>query len=123
MRSKRQYEAGIAPVLQEQGARFVWRGSYDGFVLGAGAPSFVHGFQEAYALDTGYRTAHHSLEFMPPDKAEMLPVVMEDMQDGEQMVVLEDNGLRVLAFNVDHSPVKPAVGYRFEYLGRSVKRE
>jgi uncharacterized protein (DUF1330 family) len=35
-----QYEAGIAPVLQEQGARFVWRGSYDGFVLGAGAPSF-----------------------------------------------------------------------------------
>ena len=35
-----EYEAGIAPVLQEQGARFVWRGSYDGFVLGAGEPSF-----------------------------------------------------------------------------------
>jgi uncharacterized protein (DUF1330 family) len=35
-----QYEAGIAPVLQEQGVRFVWRGSYDGFVLGAGEPSF-----------------------------------------------------------------------------------
>jgi len=35
-----QYEAGIAPVLQEQGARFVWRGSYDGFVLGAGEPGF-----------------------------------------------------------------------------------
>jgi uncharacterized protein (DUF1330 family) len=35
-----QYEAGIAPVLQEQGAQFVWRGSYDGFVLGAGEPSF-----------------------------------------------------------------------------------
>ena len=71
-------------------------------------------------MDTGYRTAHHSPEFMPPDKAEMLPVVMEDMQDGEQTVVLEEDGLRVLAFNVDHSPVKPAVGYRFEYLGRSV---
>jgi uncharacterized protein (DUF1330 family) len=35
-----QYEAGIAPVLQEQGAQFVWRGSYDGFVLGAAEPSF-----------------------------------------------------------------------------------
>jgi len=35
-----EYEAGIAPVLQEQGARFVWRGSYDGFVLGAAEPSF-----------------------------------------------------------------------------------
>lgn len=34
------YEAGIAPVLQERGARFVWRGSYDGFVLGAAEPSF-----------------------------------------------------------------------------------
>jgi ribonuclease Z len=85
-----------------------------------GVERVVNGFQEAYALDTGYRTAHHSPEFMPPDKAEMLPVVMEDMQDGEQTVVLEEDGLRVLAFNVDHSPVKPAVGYRFEYLGRSV---
>jgi len=35
-----QYEAGMAPVLEEQGARFVWRGSYDGFVLGAAEPSF-----------------------------------------------------------------------------------
>jgi uncharacterized protein (DUF1330 family) len=35
-----EYEAGIAPVLQEQGARFIWRGSYDGFVLGAGGPNF-----------------------------------------------------------------------------------
>ena len=85
-----------------------------------GVERVVNGFQEAYALDTGYRTAHHSPEFMPPDKAKMLPVVMEDMRDGEQTVVLEEDGLRVLAFNVDHSPVKPAVGYRFEYLGRSV---
>ncbi len=35
-----QYEAGIALVLEERGARRVWRGSYDGFVLGAGEPSF-----------------------------------------------------------------------------------
>jgi uncharacterized protein (DUF1330 family) len=35
-----QYEGGIAPVLEDRGARLVWRGSYDGFVLGDGAPSF-----------------------------------------------------------------------------------
>lgn len=35
-----QYEAGITPVLEERGARLVWRGSYDGFVLGAAEPSF-----------------------------------------------------------------------------------
>lgn len=35
-----QYEAGIASVLEERGTRLVWRGSYDGFVLGAAEPSF-----------------------------------------------------------------------------------
>ena len=32
----------------------------------------------------------------------------------------EANGLRVTAFAVDHDPVHPAVGYRFEYGGRSL---
>lgn len=35
-----QYEAGIAPVLTERGARLVWRGSYDGFILGNAEPAF-----------------------------------------------------------------------------------
>ena len=35
-------------------------------------------------------------------------------------VVLDEGGLRVTAFSVDHAPVSPAVGYRFEYRGRSV---
>jgi ribonuclease Z len=34
--------------------------------------------------------------------------------------VYEANGLRVNAFAVDHDPVRPAVGYRFEYGGRSL---
>jgi ribonuclease Z len=85
-----------------------------------GVERVVGGFQEAYALDTGYRTAHHSAEFMPPETAKMLPIVIEDLKDGEQTLVLDEDGLRVTAFNVDHSPVKPACGYRFEYLGRSI---
>ena len=36
------------------------------------------------------------------------------------MVVIDEDGLKVTAFLVDHSPVKPAVGYRFDYKGRSV---
>jgi ribonuclease Z len=39
--------------------------------------------------------------------------------DGESTVVLEDGGLTVTAFRVDHTPVHPAVGYRFDYRGRS----
>ena len=34
--------------------------------------------------------------------------------------VYEKNGVRVTAFEVDHAPVKPAFGYRIDYMGRSV---
>ncbi len=36
------------------------------------------------------------------------------------MTVLEEGGLIVTAFSVNHEPVKPAYGYRFDYKGRSV---
>ncbi len=35
-----QYEAGLAPVMEERGGRLVWRGSHDGFLLGAAEPGF-----------------------------------------------------------------------------------
>lgn len=35
-------------------------------------------------------------------------------------VVLDSGGLKVTAFEVNHKPVKPAYGYRFDYKGRSV---
>src|SRR5260370_22660797 len=39
---------------------------------------------------------------------------------GGSTTVLEENGLKVTAFTVDHAPVAPAYGYRFYYKGRSV---
>jgi len=36
------------------------------------------------------------------------------------VVVLDAGGLRITAFPVGHAPVQPAVGYRFDYAGRSV---
>ncbi len=38
----------------------------------------------------------------------------------EQGVVYEKNGVKVIAFKVDHGIVKPAFGYRIEYNGHSV---
>ena len=35
-------------------------------------------------------------------------------------VVVDPGGLRITAFPVDHTPVEPAVGYRFDHGGRSV---
>ena len=38
----------------------------------------------------------------------------------EATIVFERNGLKVIAFKVEHDPVKPAYGYRLDYHGRSV---
>ncbi len=80
-----------------------------------GVSRVVAGFEEAYALDTGYRIAHHGAELMDPAKGRM-----EARSVPAAGVVLEENGLTVTAFAVEHDPVKPAYGYRFDYRGRSV---
>jgi len=79
-----------------------------------GVERVVAGFNEAYALDAGYRVAHHGAELLPPELYEMQAAVIEPG------IILERNGLVVRAFNVDHQPVAPAVGYRFDFRGRSV---
>jgi ribonuclease Z len=37
-----------------------------------------------------------------------------------QGVIYENNGVKVIAFDVDHGVIKPAFGYRIEYNGHSV---
>jgi ribonuclease Z len=68
----------------------------------------------AYELDRSYRTGHHGTDLLPP----ALGVLAQ--QQIEPGVVLDDRGLVVTAFTVVHDPVKPAVGYRIDYKGRSV---
>ncbi|MEM7017836.1 MAG: MBL fold metallo-hydrolase, partial [Pseudomonadota bacterium] len=79
-----------------------------------GIDRVVNGFNEAYALDRGYRVAHHGAEMLPPEVGLM---TSRTISTG---VILEKNGLKVTAFPVDHKPIEPAVGYRFDYKGRSV---
>jgi ribonuclease Z len=85
-----------------------------------GVERVVAGFEEAYALDADYRTAHHGADLMAPaiGRMEALPITLG--ADNAPAVVLEANGLRITAFAVNHEPVVPAYGYRFDYRGRSV---
>jgi ribonuclease Z len=80
--------------------------------------SVVDGFNAAYTLDAGYRVAHHGADIVPPAGAGMraAPYAVGETET----VVFEDGGLRITAFSVTHTPVAPAVGYRFDYGGRSV---
>ncbi|MBA3940604.1 MAG: MBL fold metallo-hydrolase [Sphingopyxis sp.] len=84
----------------------------------AGVEGVVAGFNAAYVLDNGYRTAHHGAEITPPAAAGA--VAMPFDIPAAPAVVYEADGLRVTAFPVDHRPVQPSVGYRFDYKGRSV---
>ena len=83
-----------------------------------GVERVVKGFEEAYALDAGYRTAHHGAELLPEAVGRMQAKRARPPQGGS-VVVLEEDGLTITAFDVNHAPIEPAVGYRFDYKGRS----
>ncbi|MEN8159655.1 MAG: MBL fold metallo-hydrolase [Myxococcota bacterium] len=85
-----------------------------------GVGEVVAGFVRAYRQDVAYRVAHHGPETVPPSGAGMTARSFPEPAVGEAPAVFEADGLRVTAFVVDHEPVRPAVGYRFEYGGRSV---
>jgi ribonuclease Z len=79
-----------------------------------GVERVVAGFNEAYALDRSYRTAHHGEEMLPPEVGVMKA---ETVAAG---TIYERDGVRITAFPVDHRPVEPTFGYRFDFGGRSV---
>ena len=87
-----------------------------------GVERIVAGLAEAYAFDVDYRVAHHGDAFMPRAAAGAIAhrLALPPQGSSEAVPVFEQNGLRITAFRVDHAPVSEAVGYRFEYRGRSV---
>jgi ribonuclease Z len=86
-----------------------------------GTARVAGGFAAAYALDVGYRNVHHGEANMPAAAAALVPheIPLGPAPDASA-VVLDDGGLQVTMFRVDHDPITPAVGYRFDYAGRSV---
>lgn len=85
-----------------------------------GAVRVATGLNEAYAIDAGYRTAHHGETVMPPTGAGLAPDEFEPPAAGEVLTLVDDGGVRIVAFRVDHAPIDRAVGYRIEYGGRSI---
>ncbi len=85
-----------------------------------GIEKVVAGFAQAYALDTDYRVLHHGEEMLPRAAAGAVAQPVKLKSDDAAALVFERNGLKVLAFKVNHDPVTPAYGYRFEYKGRVV---
>ena len=85
-----------------------------------GVETVVNGFIMAYKLDTRYRIAHHGKDTLLPEAATPISKTIKFSDPNERVLCFEINELKVYAFQVDHSPVKPAVGYRIEYKGNVV---
>jgi ribonuclease Z len=84
-----------------------------------GLETVVAGFNQAYSLDDTYRTAHHGADIMPPAAANLKALTFALDADGTK-VILQNADVKITAFKVDHDPISPAVGYRFDAGGRSV---
>jgi ribonuclease Z len=85
-----------------------------------GVETVVDGFNLAYRQDQTYRTAHHGETVAPKAGWGVVARSFVLPADGESPIVFEHAGLQVRTFAVDHSPVSPAVGYRFDYKDRSI---
>lgn len=85
-----------------------------------GVTAIVDGLNTAYAADIQYRIAHHGEATMSPTGAGGVAEPFVAPQGQEQIIVYDQAGIKITAFPVHHEPISPAVGYRFDYKGRSV---
>ena len=76
-----------------------------------GTAAMMDHLKQAYEYDVRIRIQNDGAS---PQGAALL---VKEIGEG---VVYEKGGVKVTAFEVDHAPVKPALGYRIDYAGRSV---
>src|SRR5207245_6367338 len=75
----------------------------------AGTRGMMSHLQKAYAFDIHIR---RDVDEKIPGRG--VAVLARDIRQG---VVYENNGVKITAFDVDHGPVKPALGYRLDCGG------
>ncbi len=78
-----------------------------------GAAQVVGGFMAAYEADRRYRHDHHSENYLSAGAS-------AQVTEADPGVVYERDGVTITMFEVNHHPVSPAVGYRFDYQDRSI---
>lgn len=88
-----------------------------------GVDKIVDGFNLAYAADDAVRGTEHGLSVAAAQLVAHPFGLADPASRATHMarrVIYDADGLRITAFQVVHEPVYPAVGYRFDYRGRSV---
>ena len=76
-----------------------------------GTQKMMSNLEKAFEFDIKNRISDHT------GAPEGVVIKAEDIKES---VVLEKNGVKITAFEVDHGQLKPALGYRIDYGGRSI---
>ncbi len=84
-----------------------------------GVQRVMRGLEQMYRDDIRYRSAG-DVESNDPGLALGRPIPISIPAGQPSTIVFDRGGVVVRAFHVDHGHVKPALGYRVEYNGRSV---
>lgn len=85
-----------------------------------GVEQVADGFNTAYGQDSLYRIAHHGPNVAPPSGYGLKAYPFVAPGGADAIVAYEQGGVRITAFQVDHRPAEPAVGYRVDYGGKSI---
>ena len=93
-----------------------------GWIFGRSTPLRVWGPDGTADMMQHLRLAFEADIHIRRDLDEQFPgagieAVVSEFTEG---VVYDEDGIRITAFDVDHRPVEPAVGFRIEHEGRSV---
>ena len=81
-----------------------------------GIDQFTQGIEMAYAHDYVFRNEHHGDAIAPLQFAGFDTSVI----DLNNPVIFDNGELKITAFRVIHEPIEPALGFKFEYKGRSI---
>lgn len=85
-----------------------------------GVEQIAAGLSQVYAQDRGYRVAHHGAAIVPSSGFGFEPKAFAPPAIGAEAVVYDQDGVKIIAFGVDHRPIEPALGYRIEYGGQKI---
>lgn len=81
--------------------------------------SIVSAANSFLTIENKYRVDHHGKKIMDITKAKGIPHEY-DVAHNSSMVVFQKDGITITAFDVDHEPIEPAVGYIIQYNGKKV---
>jgi ribonuclease Z len=92
------------------------------WIMGRSQPLEVYGPQGVAEMSAGVKQFLAEDIHIRRDLTEMLPAAGAEIHAHvvQPGVVYDDGEVKVIAFSVDHAPVQPAFGYRFESHGRVI---